>query len=219
MSTQPLTILLLRHGQTDANAAGVIQGHLPTPLNDLGHEQASRLARRLSTEGPHIDVLVSSDLKRAAQTAEPIAEACGIPVIYDSAWRERYLGTFQGKTVGERGIWLAATGASDSPGAENVDAMLVRVHRALSALPVTYPDAKTIAVVTHGGPCTMVLRLLHDGRLPTEPGVAPPEPVNAGNCAVMRLRHNRGSGGGTWAVECVNDVTHLDGMLTARDAG
>ena len=83
---------------------------------------------------PPIDVLISSDLARAAQTAEPIAAACNLTVRHDAAWRERYLGSFQGKTVGERGIWLAATGHTDAPDAEPVDHPRVERKRPDAAL-------------------------------------------------------------------------------------
>ena len=63
-------LLLLRHGQTDSNASGIVQGHLPVPLNALGRQQAAALAGRLRTYTPRIGRLVSSDLARAAQTAE-----------------------------------------------------------------------------------------------------------------------------------------------------
>ena len=68
-------ILFIRHGQTDANRDGIVQGHQPTPLNDLGHRQALMLARRLQSYSPAIEVLVSSDLLRAVQTSRPIAAA------------------------------------------------------------------------------------------------------------------------------------------------
>src|SRR5437763_5462425 len=109
---RPFHVLLLRHGQTDANATGVLQGHLPTPLNALGLLQAERLAGRVARRGPKVTALVSSDLRRAAQTAEPVAAACGLAVAYDPAWRERGFGTFEGRHVGERDTWRAAHGDS-----------------------------------------------------------------------------------------------------------
>src|SRR5215213_4873744 len=95
-----LEIFLLRHGQTDSNAAGIVQGHLPVPLNELGHRQAALLAARLRVAARRIGRLISSDLPRAAQTAEPIARALNLPIEFVVAWRERLLGEFQGKPVG-----------------------------------------------------------------------------------------------------------------------
>src|SRR5690606_35660958 len=109
-----------RHGITDANAGGVIQGHQPTPLSETGRAQAARLADRLRLWRPKIDLLISSDLRRARQTAEPIALALDLPILTDRTWRERGMGELEGKTVGERETWRAATGDSDPPGAEPV---------------------------------------------------------------------------------------------------
>src|SRR5687768_7173665 len=87
-----LHLFLLRHGQTDSNAAGVVQGHLPVPLNDLGRRQAALLAARLTVASPRIGRVISSDLPRAAQTAQPIAAALGLSIEFDAAWRERTRG-------------------------------------------------------------------------------------------------------------------------------
>jgi len=67
----PTKLYLIRHGQSAGNAEGRFGGHGPTPLSDLGVEQAERTARLLVSEG--IDVVYSSDLPRAIQTATPLA--------------------------------------------------------------------------------------------------------------------------------------------------
>src|SRR2546423_13431725 len=74
---QPFHLLLLRHGQTDANATGVLQGHQPNALNELGRQQAQRLAARVARHHPRITALISSDLRRAAHgdMAPPGAES------------------------------------------------------------------------------------------------------------------------------------------------
>jgi probable phosphoglycerate mutase len=216
----PFHILLLRHGQTDANAGGVLQGHQPTPLNSLGRRQAGLLAARIGAFVPRPDVLVSSDLPRAAQTAEPIAAALKLPVVTDAAWRERGFGEFEGKTVGEREIWRAAAGDSDPPGAEAVEAFHCRVLSALAGLPGRFPDARCVAVVTHGGPVRTVLRGLVDGVLARANGQAAPELVSIVNCSIMHLVTQRtASNGRAWTLNCVNDAVHLDTLATARDAG
>lgn len=217
MNSEKLTILILRHGQTDANANGSIQGHLPTPLNELGRRQAKLLAERLSSLEAAPNVLISSDLVRAIQTAEPIAAACNLKIQSDAAWRERYLGSFQGKTVGERGIWLAATGHSDTPGAEPLDDMLGRVRRALLGLPESYPQARVIAVMTHGGPCRMIQRLFAERLIP----IAPEHPLimsdNSPNCSLTTVIYDRGAK--SWSLAHLHDVSHLTGLTSATDAG
>jgi broad specificity phosphatase PhoE len=213
---RPFHVLLLRHGQTDANATGVLQGHQPTPLNDLGLVQARRLAERVARHVPKVTGLISSDLRRAVQTTEAVSAACGFAPSYDSAWRERGFGEFEGRHVGERDTWRAAHGDTDPPGAESVDAFRARVHAALLSLPHRFAGHHCVAVVTHGGPIGVVLRLMGEGTLPLAPGATPPQVVPAANCGVMELVLGRS---GAWTVACVNDVAHLAGLATDADAG
>nr|GMD99479.1 phosphoglycerate mutase-like protein 4 isoform X1 [Ipomoea batatas] len=94
-------IIVIRHGETEWNAEGRIQGHLDVELNDIGRQQAHAVADRLSRE-PKISVVYSSDLKRAFETAETIASSCGVlEVVKDPDLRERHLGDIQGLTVSE----------------------------------------------------------------------------------------------------------------------
>src|SRR5690348_5006651 len=180
-------ILLLRHGQTDANATGVLQGHQPTPLNELGVRQARLLGTRLVGYSPRIEAIVSSDLPRAVQTAEPIASACGVPLLTDRAWRERGFGEFEGKPVGERHTWHAVAGGIDPPGAEPYDTFQLRIRDALLALPGRFAGKSAVAVVTHGGPCRAVLRMLSDGQLALADAQLPPPLVPIVNCSIMHL--------------------------------
>ena len=96
----PVTKLyLIRHGQSDGNAEGRFGGHGPTPLSELGRKQAEATAKLLKKEG--VNAIYSSDLHRALQTAEPLSELTGIPVIQTSAFRERNVGVLEGLTFDE----------------------------------------------------------------------------------------------------------------------
>jgi len=215
-----LHILLLRHGQTDSNAGGMIQGHLPVPLNDLGRKQADLLAQRIADWRPRVEAIVSSDLARAVQTAEPIAQACGLAdrITFDRAWRERGLGEMEGKTVGDREIWRAATGEITPPGAESVPQFRGRVVEALRNLPATQTGWTVVAVVTHGGPIRAILRALANGELPFDGDRAAAEGAEEiANCSVLHLTWS--PSGRTWQIECLNDVAHLASLATATDAG
>jgi probable phosphoglycerate mutase len=209
-----LNLLLLRHGQTDSNAAGIVQGHLPVPLNPLGHRQAALLAARLKVASPRIGRLISSDLPRAAQTAEPIAAALGLTVAFDATWRERNLGEFQGKSVGERRTWTLATGEETPPGAESVAMFESRVLCAIESIEPP-ADGAPVAVVTHGGPVRVVLRLLADGRMPVE-GESPESPATIENCSILQLHRSPQN---KWRLACVNDASHLAELRTNSDAG
>ena len=213
----PFHLLLLRHGQTDANATGVLQGHQPTPLNDLGLLQARRLAQRVAAHVPRVTALASSDLRRAVQTAEAISAACGLAPILDRAWRERGFGSFEGKQIGERDTWRAAHGDSDPPGAESLPDFRARVRGAIESAAGQFAQHhRCVAVVTHGGPIGVILRMLREGVLPLSEGGARPELEAAANCGVMELVLE---GGPTWRVACINDVAHLAGLATDADAG
>jgi probable phosphoglycerate mutase len=87
---------MLRHGQTEFNAGSRMQGQLDTDLTDLGRSQALAAAEVLAKRQPL--VIVSSDLRRAYDTAETLAQCCGLPVRVDHRLRETHLGDWQGLT-------------------------------------------------------------------------------------------------------------------------
>jgi 2,3-bisphosphoglycerate-dependent phosphoglycerate mutase len=211
---QLLHILLLRHGRTASNANGVVQGHLPVPLDELGRRQARRLAARVGEWRPAVQVLISSDLARAMETAEPIAQTTGLTIEPDRAWRERGFGSFEGRSVGEVDTWRLASGETDPPGAESIPSFQARVREGLLTLTRRFEPPQVVAVVTHGGPCLAVLRLFSQAQLPLVGGTAPPEAERIINCSITHLTFN----GSAWGIGCANDAAHLD-QLTAVDAG
>ncbi len=96
----PITKLyLIRHGQSAGNAEGRFGGHSPTPLSDLGKEQAELTAKILSKEKIH--AIYSSDLLRAVQTAQPLAKILDLPIIQSPDFRERHVGVLEGLTFEE----------------------------------------------------------------------------------------------------------------------
>jgi probable phosphoglycerate mutase len=90
-----VSTLLVRHGTTEWNETGRIQGWAPVGLSDRGREEAARVAEALA-ERHAVDAVVASDLARTVQTAEPIAAAAGVEVETDPRLRERDFGVFQG---------------------------------------------------------------------------------------------------------------------------
>lgn len=95
----PTRLYLIRHGQSAGNAEGRFGGHGPTPLSELGVQQAERTAQVLAKEG--VDAIYTSDLIRAVQTAEPLAKLLNIPINTSEAFRERNVGVLQGLTFDE----------------------------------------------------------------------------------------------------------------------
>ena len=97
-----MKLILTRHGETEENIAGIMQGHLPGKLSEEGIEQAKKLAARLKTE--KIDCIYSSDLARAADTAREIAKHHpSVPIYFVKDLRERHFGEFQGRNKSEFG--------------------------------------------------------------------------------------------------------------------
>ena len=92
-------LFLVRHGQSAGNAEGRFGGHSATPLSQLGRQQAEATAKVLAKEG--VDVIYSSDLLRAVQTAEPLSRLTGVPIIATPAFRERHVGVLEGLTFDE----------------------------------------------------------------------------------------------------------------------
>lgn len=92
-------LFLIRHGQSDGNAAGRFGGHGPTPLSELGREQAERTAEVLAKE--RVTAIYTSDLLRAVQTAEPLGKLLNLPINEREAFRERNVGVLQGLTFDE----------------------------------------------------------------------------------------------------------------------
>ena len=91
---QRTRLVLVRHGQTDHNREGRLQGQIDIPLNDRGITQAETLARSIAASPP--DLIVSSPLERARDTAGVIARACGLEVDLDDAFLERGFGRWEG---------------------------------------------------------------------------------------------------------------------------
>ncbi len=100
-------LVMLRHGQTEFNAGNRMQGQLDTDLSDLGRDQAVAAAEVLAKRQPLL--IVSSDLRRALDTAESLGERSGLPVEVDARLRETHLGDWQGLTHIE--VDAAAPGA------------------------------------------------------------------------------------------------------------
>jgi 2,3-bisphosphoglycerate-dependent phosphoglycerate mutase len=89
-------ITLLRHGESVGNASGYYQGHANFPLTERGEQQIHALADRWLAEGTNFDLVISSTLSRARQTAEIIARRLNVPLELDPLWMERDAGKYSG---------------------------------------------------------------------------------------------------------------------------
>jgi probable phosphoglycerate mutase len=148
------TILLARHGETDWNSERRWQGHEDRPLNDVGRAQARELADSLADRA--IDVVYSSDLVRAHETAQIVADRLGLPVEVDPGLREVDVGDWSGRVQSEiegvdpEGFRRWREGGKGWNGGESYEEMGKRVVAAVLRLAGRHPGA-TLLVVTHGG--------------------------------------------------------------------
>jgi broad specificity phosphatase PhoE len=156
-------LFLFRHGETDWNRQGRLQGHTDTPLNTTGLAQAEALAERLR---PHrLEAVVSSDLARAWTTAQIVAEALGVPLIREPGLREADIGEAEGlywpevkarfgETLTER--WFTDDDAA-FPGGETGRQTRTRGLAALRRFVADQPYRR-IGVSTHGAMVRQLMR-------------------------------------------------------------
>jgi broad specificity phosphatase PhoE len=135
------TLLLVRHGETDWNADGRLQGHTDRPLSDYGRRQARQLADELAEE--ELEAIYASDLARARETAEIVGRQLGLPVVLDPDLREKNWGTWEGLTAVERDR-VEFVG-------ESTEAHQERILNALRRISERHPGDGRVLVVTHGG--------------------------------------------------------------------
>jgi 2,3-bisphosphoglycerate-dependent phosphoglycerate mutase len=206
-------IIAVRHGETAWNVAARIQGQLDIGLNDTGRWQAKRVSEALAAE--EISAVYSSDLGRAHETAQSIAEAAGIPVVPEEGLRERSFGMFEGKTFDEihqtwpdhAHNWRKRIPEWQPPeGGESLLQLRERVTRTIQALAARHPG-ELIVVVAHGG----VLDTLY--RVATGQDVNSPRTWELPNGAINRL---------LWTPEGFtlvgwSDTQHLDHEEAADD--
>jgi probable phosphoglycerate mutase len=187
--TDSTRILAIRHGQTAWNADSRIQGHTDIALDAVGEWQAQRLALALVDE--ELDVLYSSDLARARQTAAPLAARKKLELRIDAGLRERGFGEFEGlsfKQIEQRWPEQAAAWRQRDPdfgarGGEVLRDFRERVVAAVTRLAMAH-RGQSIALVTHGG----VLDLLY--REATRVALDAPRTWQLSNAGINRLLSN-----------------------------
>ncbi len=159
-----MRIGLIRHGLTDWNALGRIQGHSDIPLNEEGREQAHKLAERLAIEHIEWNHIVSSSLQRAHETAQIIANRLHIPLLEpDERLKERGFGQIEGMTWEEREAKWGAEWEAVELGQEPLDVLQGRAMDFLEASWQQFPN-HNILVVSHGGLLSQLFKLLMQER-------------------------------------------------------
>jgi ribonuclease H / adenosylcobalamin/alpha-ribazole phosphatase len=202
---QPTITLLLRHGQTPLSTEKRFAGIGDIELTETGVRQAKLAGERLAARGG-MDVIVTSPLRRAQQTAAEVSAATGAPVVVDEDLRETDFGAWEGLTFAEAQqrwpdevtTWLGDPGTAPPQG-ESFAAVGVRVRAALARLLDRYAG-QTVLVVSHVTPIKTLL---------TEALLAPPAALHRMFLDVGSLNEIHWFGDGPAVVRSLNDTGHL----------
>lgn len=195
-------ITLLRHGESEGNSTGVLQGQSDYPLTASGSEQAQRLATYWKSQGIQFDLIISSPLLRASQTAEIIANILNTSIEYDPDWKERYFGNLQDTSLQdlERRIppvdYFHPYEPVGGSGESQLD-LFLRAGHALQKILRRPPGS--YLVVAHGGILNKAIYVIM--------GITPQGHYNSpifhfGNTGYAQFRYNSASR--QWAVICLN---------------
>ena len=144
-----MRLIITRHGETEENLAGIIQGHLPGTLSEEGIKQAKKLAERLKDE--KINVIFSSDLARASDTAKEIAKFHDVPLNFVKDLREKFHGEFQGKKKTELGFDSNTSVVNIFPkDGENSEELFNRANNFVKKILSDHPN-DVVLLVAHNG--------------------------------------------------------------------
>lgn len=193
------TLCLIRHGTTNWNIAGRLQGQVDVPLSEQGRAEARAVAMRLRNDLWH--AIYSSPLRRAADTAESIAAQIGLQVRYCTDLQERAFGVLEGKTHQElrTGYPDWQRRESEIEGLERFEDLKQRATRVLSQIADTHLRERVI-VVSHGAFVNAFLAAISEGQVGT--GV-----TRLRNGAITLLERE----GESWSILRLNDDAHLSG--------
>ncbi|MGJ3240913.1 MAG: histidine phosphatase family protein [Anaerolineae bacterium] len=197
-------IIFIRPGETEWNKIGRWQGTVAIPLNTHGIKQAQRLAKFI--RNINLDVIYSSDLRRARDTAAVLSEYAHVTLHFDERLRERHMGTWQGLTTNEIRDWYKAQYQeliADPhhvviPAGESRAQVAERVYDCFQEIMAS--DLETIGIISHTTAIrTLMAKLAPDSK---------PYDMLFRNMSVTTLANNEGA----WEITQLDDVTHLEGM-------
>jgi broad specificity phosphatase PhoE len=204
-------LLLIRHGQSIANAQGRLQGQFDSPLSERGREQARALVQRLRREAWNIAIVYASDLSRAVETAEILASDLGAQLVLDERLREYDVGVLNGIVWKEieflyPDIWDGLHHSTEwvpIPEEEGNEVFRARLVAALADIRDGHGQGESVAIVSHGGSLGMILA--HLLGMDTDR----PTPFRFGNTS-LSVVELVSQGPRLWLM---NDTCHLDGDL------
>lgn len=199
-----MKLYLIRHGQTDWNLAGKIQGRQEIPLNETGRRQALSLAEAM--DGRPVKLVFSSPQKRAYETARAVAERQQVPLLTVFQLAELGYGSWEGRTMKEilendRALyeaWWHEPGLIAPPGGETRRDVELRCQAAWKQMLMDLRE--DAAIVTHGGTLAVLI-----AQAMKEPWLA--GRLTAGNASITTLEYERETG--EFKVLEFGDMRHL----------
>ena len=186
-----MKICLVRHGETDWNKLGRLQGSSDIPLNETGMMQASLAAQALKDKG--YELVITSPLTRAKQTAQMIADLSGLSLIEMDAFKERCFGDAEGLLKEEREQLYPD---NKFPNLESYKDLATRLRKGLTE--ITKLPYEQVIVVAHGAAINCILAIFSDFEIGSGKTVL----LNA--CTSIISYENE-----EWKIESYNDVSHL----------
>jgi 2,3-bisphosphoglycerate-dependent phosphoglycerate mutase len=200
-----LTVYVVRHGQTDWNKEGRIQGGTDNPLNATGREQAAAMAKLLADV--KIDAVYVSSHQRARQTAEVFKGRSVIEPMDDL--RERFFGKFEGgndKDTTTVADWNKRrfTWTDDMEGGETLESQSCRAEAALKSIREKHKNGGTIVVVGHGG--INPLLVSHLMGIPPQEGASA---INQGNDEIYRIELPKSGAAAIWKLIPLGKLSEL----------
>jgi broad specificity phosphatase PhoE len=201
-----MRLMLVRHGQSEANLKHLLQGQSQGALTPLGQAQAERLAQALKVMS--FDLILSSDLARARDTARTIAETTGVPLEFSAALREWHVGWLDGQPQATLPQHLVDGGLSiidfKPAGGESLRKVNQRAEAFLAELVELHPD-KTLLLCSHGDFIRMLLASLL--RQTLEEALT----IKLDNTSLTILERESS---GIWKLKSLNNTDHLLPLTT-----
>lgn len=193
-------ITFLRHGESEGNSSAVIQGQSDYPLTPAGRKQAKALALDWKSNHTSFDLIISSPLLRASQTAEIVADALQVPIEFDPTWKERNFGSLQGtplQDIDQETDFFHPYQPIGGSGESQLD-LFIRAGQALQSLLRQPPGSYLI--ISHGGILNKAMYVIL--------GITPQGHYNSpvfhlGNIGYAQFRYNQDSH--QWAVLSLNN--------------
>ena len=203
-----IKIYLIRHGQSEWNVLNKIQGQVNTELTELGRNQGQAIGDRLMNS--NIDVVYSSDLNRALDTAKIIAKKINKPLVISESLREINFGVWEGLTGRELRIdykeeqetWRNRPEEVALPGAESLEVLSERVMKWMNSI-LKENCGKDIAIVSHSATLKIMLLGLLDMPLTHYKNFT----FSNVGLSIVELRNYNN------VLINLNDISHLEGLL------